>query len=165
MWCKFKNVRLDYFFGISVAKLKTFRIGRPFNLFRERNEEGPLQVLPKLRKEAENNPCAQYLTPKFEYVTRAGLGKYFAIWGCQQINNSTYDRGLWVLGESQNEMNMTFENAREVINEAIIDMKLEDHRGIWKNIIINENKFTPQEMLNCSVDRFHIQCYIKTGKI
>lgn len=114
--------------------------------------------------EVQNKSCERYLTPSFDYVSKAKLGKYFAIWGCHQMSESQYDRGLWVLRATPNENNMTVENVREVISEALVDMKLEDQRDIWDSMIMNENNFTSQEELNCSVDRFYNRCYDENWK-
>lgn len=57
---------------------------------------------------------------------------------------------------------MTVENARERINEALIDIKLENETRIWENIIINFNQFTPHDKLNCSIKRYNNQCNFNT---
>lgn len=91
-------------------------------------------------------------------MTRTKPGKYFAIWGCHQISESKYNRGLWVFGANKNQTNMKVKSAQQMVTEALIDMKLENQTAIWENMIINVNKFTPPDHLNCSIKRYNNQC-------
>lgn len=104
--------------------------------------------------------CGSSLRQEFEYVTQKGLGNYFAIWGCHQINESKYDRGLWVLGSNKNPENIEMLDSNDMVTTAMNDLKLENVAGIKRNIvIINLNKFTPEENLNCAIDRSYNQCF------
>lgn len=65
------------------------------------------------------NKCPR---PKcYQYVSYTKFGRYFAIWGCYQINETLHDRGLWIFGGDENASSQTIEN---IIDEALNDMNL-----------------------------------------
>lgn len=128
--------------------------GPDFRIDNQENIEEKLQLEPRFKK------CKTY--QEFRYVTRVSPGKYFAIWGCHQISESKCDRGLWVFGAKTNKTSKNVENAHQMITEALIDMKLDNQTRVWDNMIINVNKFQPQETLNCT-ETFFEQCESPTS--
>lgn len=126
-----------------------------FKLGNLKNEEEKVYVLPR---SPFYNKC---LPQEFEHVTRTSPDKYFAIWGCHQISESQYNRGLWVFRPNKNKTDYNVENARQVITEALTDMDLAK-TTIWENMIINVNKFAPRGDLNCTIKRHNEQCNTQT---
>lgn len=57
---------------------------------------------------------------------------------------------------------MNMNNARQVITEALNDMKLSNEFGLLEHIIINPNQFTHQGKVNCSTKRYNNQCNFVT---
>lgn len=102
--------------------------------------------------------CEPFPIKDIGHITQKRLSKYFAIWGCYQISESKYDRSLWVFGANKNQTNMNVKNARQVIIEALNDMKLHNQIGLLEHIIINVKYFTNEEKVNCSIKRYTNKC-------
>lgn len=83
------------------------------------------------------------------------MKRYFAIWGCHQINQEKYDRGLWVFDESSH---FKVADGRQKITEALLDMHLENETGIWDQMIINQNTPVYKLDMQCKDDKFHQFC-------
>lgn len=139
-------------------------MGIDFEPVNQVKADDKFELLPQVAATG-NDACALYLTKYFEYVARVKRGRYFAIWGCGKLigdsvtrESPRYDSGFWVFGSNEDRTNTTVaNNAREIISEAILDMKL-NGEYIWHNLIINENRFRPNDKLDCSIDRFRNQC-------
>lgn len=135
-------------------------VGLDFELFDQMDAEETFQLKPQDANERfkiRNETCKPFLNPDFIHITHTKADKYFAIWGCHQIRESKYDRGLWVLG-AMKDANMTVENAHQMISEALTEMKLDNQTRIWENMIINVNKLTPSKKIDCSREIYRHQC-------
>lgn len=115
----------------------------------------------KPRAEVLISKCASFIIQEFQFSFHMSSDEYFVIWGCHQMNVTNYDRGLWVLGSMRNKSDPTVANARQMINEALIDMKLENETDIWENMVINENIFDDDQEKLCERDFFVNQCNSK----
>lgn len=127
-------------------------VGIEFELADQKDTKDRLQIEPF---NITTDTCESL--QQFEYFIRTKPGKYFAIWGCHQISESKYDRGLWVFGEKF-EQNRRVENAQQMITDVLIDMKLENETRILENMIININQFTPFYEMNCFAEIYNNQC-------
>lgn len=77
--------------GIDIIK-NNHLIGHEFEL-----KDG--RVYPGWLFETASRTYRDWLTlPDYYYTLKYQHGQYFLLWGCAQVNVSTYDRGLWLMG-------------------------------------------------------------------
>lgn len=114
------------------------------------------EIIPAIATK-NNDECYSYVNQTFRYVSRVSFGKYFAIWGCNQINKTSYDRGLWIFGANENNTDFSVVDVEQVVDEALRDMGLDQGENIKENMLLNQNIFQNQTE-KCPVDRFHFRC-------
>lgn len=110
-----------------------------------------LQINPRYAT-INNKSCSSFLSNEFEYVSYTSLGEYFSIWGCHQINEYIYDRGLWIFGTYKDGMNSS--DAYLIVNKALVDMNVSVEVD---EIIVNRETFG--RGINVSEDAYFFQCY------
>lgn len=102
-------------------------------------------------------PCQSYAIQKFTYTTKRSKGKYFAIWGCYQLNKTSYDRGLWIFGANENKSDFNVVNAEGIVDEALKDLGLDQDVNVKKNMMINRNIFGIKKEI-CKTDPYYFDC-------
>lgn len=124
----------------------------------DNTENGTNQFdLQPLKEPNSNKSCSSYPPQKFEYNTSVQKERYFAIWGCYQISEEEYDRGLWVFNVN---IKPPLFDGRRIVTEALTDMRLENETGIWNKMIINEHRKKLQYDVHCKDDKFDQYCQL-----
>lgn len=118
-------------------------------------EKGLLTVIPIINGTKVNCPNL------FQHTIWIKSGKYFAIWGCYQINETFNDRGLWIFGGNENP---NPEKVERIVDEALFDMNLEGVDGLKENLIVRTAKLSYKTQDCCSNDTYYQKCSKTTKK-
>lgn len=99
--------------------------------------------------------CDLHLINEFKYVSYISPGKFFAIYGWNEINETMYDRGLWVFGKNTN---LTVEEVSKLIDEVQEGLNLKQVVDFKKNLIINTHISFLRDVI-CPSDTYYFRCY------
>lgn len=94
----------------------------------------------------------------FQHKINSDFSKYFAIWGCHQINETFYDRGLWIFGGNENP------DVERVVDVALSDMNLEGVDGLKEALVVRTAETGQKTQEHCSNDTYYQTCSNKMGK-
>lgn len=121
--------------------------------FYNNKRTGDIHIQPEI--DIYNKYCAPYFREEFNYVTYTSPSKFFAIWGCHQINGSFYDRGMWVFGTNAN---LSYTEVVSIVAEARNAMNLQSLVDLERNTIINDDFYAPGEL--CMTFVYENLCFI-----